>query len=448
MNRSDPLWPYFSQTTQRALDCCSEAGPWMSAHIDTRLSWPSEFQVIWFRDFEFLLLPAKDELVAGIAVNMRKNSLPSPEEARTAISRFASVLAWAEQSSLAITDFTQSLTKPVQSRIRRFTAVSQYMDIGLQKIEQVSDPRALRGLALFREGLSSNNDFYAALSFFKVVENFVAGKVRGAWFQAAATKLRAPDVMRRVRAIETSSAGSVGDYLYRQGRQAIAHANDEDAVDPDVDQERYRFALDRVIYKELARLAIEEFVDIPHTGANKTVPQNRIQGFWDAQDDHVLAWIRYQDFPLPSAPLIFPSPATLVVKRMGEALAIRGMEVESWAVGATSIDLTFAGKERAAAITFRFDLESRSVRPIGSAMFRKLEHGLSRVQLDEIASLFQFDTLLWGNGCAWIIDETDNKVWGVTGMIMPVNAIHDPGRATPFIEKLGTLIFERTLDGA
>jgi len=448
MNQSDPLWPYFSQTTQRALDCCSETGPWMSAHINTRVSWPNQFQVMWFQGSEFLLLPATDDLAAGIAVNMRKNSLPSPEEARTAISRFASALAWTEQSSLAITDFTCSTTKPVHSRIRRFTAVSNYMDTGLRELERVSDPRALRGLALFREGLSSNNDFYAALSFFKVVEKFVAGKVRGAWFEATATKLRAPDVIDRVRAIENSSAGSVGDYLYKQGRQAIAHANEDNAVDPDVDQERYRFALDRVVYKELARLAIEEFVQVPHADANKITQQNPIQGFCDAQDDQVLAWIRYQDRPLPSAQLFLPSPVTLVVKRMGETLAIRGMEVEGWAVGATSIDVTFAGKERAGAITFRFDLERRDVRPIGSAMFRRLERGLSRAQLDEIASLFQFDTLLWGNGCAWVIDEADNKVWGVTGTVIPVNAIHDPRQATPFIEDLGLLIHRRTLDDA
>jgi hypothetical protein len=448
MDQSDPLWPYFSQTTQRALDYCSETGPWMSAHINTRVSWPNQFQVMWYQGSEFLLLPATDDLAAGIAVNMRTNSLSSPEEARTAISRFASAVAWTEQSSLAITDFTPSSAKPVHSRIRRFTAVSSYMDTGLQAIERVSDPRALRGLALFREGLSSTNDFYAALSFYKVIENFVHGDLRRAWFKSAVSKLVTPEVMARIDAIETSSGELVCDYFRKQGRHAIAHAKEDDAVDPDADQERYRFSLDRVVYKELARLAIEEFVDPPHSGANKKIRQNPIQGFCDAQDDQVLAWIRYQDRPLPSAQLCLPSPVTLVVKRTGETLAIRGMEVEGWEVGATSIDVTFAGKERAGAITFRFDLERRDVRPIGSAMFRKLERSLSRAQLDEIASVFQFDTLLWGNGCAWVIDEADNKVWGVTGMVMPVNAIHDPSLAAPFVEELGLLIHERTLDGA
>lgn len=448
MNQSDPLWPYFSQTTQRALDCCSEVGPWMSAHINTRVSWPNQFQVLWFQGAEFLLLPATDDLAAGIAVNMRKNSLPSPEEARTAISRLASVIAWNEQASLAITDFTYSPAKPVHKRIRRFTAISSYMDFDLQEIERVSDPRSLRGLALFREGLSSSNDFYAALNFYKVIENFVSGDVRGAWFKSAVPKLVMPEAMARIQAIEKSTGELVGDYFRNQGRHAIAHAKEDDAVDPDVDQERYRFSLDRVVYKELARLAIEEYVDAPHSGTHPKVRTNRIQGFCDAQDDQVLAWIRYQDRPLPSAQLFLPSPVTLVVKRMGETLAIRGMEVEGWAVGATSIDVTFAGKERAGAITFRFDLERRDVRPIGSAMFRRLERGLSRAQLDEIASLFQFDTLLWGNGCAWVIDEADNKVWGVTGTVIPVNAIHDPRQATPFIEDLGVLIHRRTLDDA
>ncbi|MBD9435836.1 hypothetical protein IB223_07015 [Pseudoxanthomonas sp. PXM03] len=416
----------------------------MSAHINTRASWPNQFQVMWFQGSEFLLLPATDDLAAGIAVNMRTNSLSSPEEARTAISRFASVIAWTEQSSLAITDFTYSPTRPVHSRIRRFTAMSSYMDIGLQAIERVSDPRALRGLALFREGLSSSNDFYAALSFFKVIENFVNGDVRGAWFKSAVPKLVTPEAMARIHAIETSTRESIGDYLRKQGRHAVAHAKEDDAVDPDVDQERYRFSLDRVVYKELARLAIEEFVDAPHSGTHPKVQQNRIQGFCDAQDGQVLAWIRYQDRPIPAAQLMLPSPATLVVKRMGDTLAIRGMEVEDWAVGATAIDLTFVGKEHAGAIKFRFDLERRDVHPIGPPMFRKLDSSLSRAQLDEIASFFQFDSLLWGNGCAWIIDEADNKVWGVTGMVMPVNALHDPGQAIPFIEQLGSLIHERT----
>jgi hypothetical protein len=107
-------------------------------------------------------------------------------------------------------------------------------------------------MALYRDGLNSTNDFYSFLSFFKVINiRYEKGAEQVAWINANLSKLRDP-AANRVSELQ-KSVSDIGKYLYKQGRNAIAHAYGKPIHDPDDPASLESVALDLPVAQQLVK---------------------------------------------------------------------------------------------------------------------------------------------------------------------------------------------------
>lgn len=112
-------------------------------------------------------------------------------------------------------------------------------------------------LALFREGLSVNSVPFAFLSYFKVLNIvFTSGQSQKDWINNNLVHVLYRPALDRLQELSKSD-GDLGDYLYRRGRCAVAHANETPLVNPDSYEDKRRLELDLPLMKEIAALFIE-----------------------------------------------------------------------------------------------------------------------------------------------------------------------------------------------
>jgi hypothetical protein len=141
-----------------------------------------------------------------------------------------------------------------------------YFGFGRYDFEDLPNPpRAEQklALALYREGLGSNNEFYQFLSFFKTLNiRYSNGPAQIDWINANVSSLNIPTP--RVAELQTSDPNAdVGTYLYNQGRCAIAHAAVQPIRDPDDPTDLLAIRKDLPVIQELARIFIEKELGVP-----------------------------------------------------------------------------------------------------------------------------------------------------------------------------------------
>src|SRR5439155_4545323 len=87
------------------------------------------------------------------------------------------------------------------------------------------------------------------------------GAAQVAWINANISKLRDP-AAKRVSELKTS-VPDIGQYLYKQGRNAIAHAYAKPIHDPDDPSALESVALDLPVAHQLAIIFIEQELGVP-----------------------------------------------------------------------------------------------------------------------------------------------------------------------------------------
>jgi hypothetical protein len=113
------------------------------------------------------------------------------------------------------------------------------------------------GLALYREGMSINSAPFAFLSFFKIINiRYAEGKDQKNWINNNLHDISYPPAADRIKEIQTKNS-DVGHYMFVQGRCAVAHANSDPLVNPDVYDDKRRLERDLPLMKELAAIFIE-----------------------------------------------------------------------------------------------------------------------------------------------------------------------------------------------
>ncbi len=141
-------------------------------------------------------------------------------------------------------------------------------------------------------GLAIDSSPFALLSFAKVLNIVhVGGAAQIAWINANVDAV--PHWSRgksRLDELRVGGVNDVGEYLYGQGRCAVAHANSM-TVDPDDYADRRRLSADLPLMNEVAALFIEKELGIEreHTFSKRTrdlrtlpsnllVPRPQLQG--------------------------------------------------------------------------------------------------------------------------------------------------------------------------
>jgi len=168
--------------------------------------------------------------------------------------RFCSALCWAESAGIEIVTWSGgNLPRPI--RMRKGKAVVDYLQADHLPYVVTTEDKAT--LALYREGISLDNPFYAFLSLYKTISVILPdSKQRAKWIEATLEEL--DDHLAKGRRDQLRTDGiDVSLYIRDEGRNAIAHAGRQPYVNPDETNDRFRLYQDVPLLKNLAELAIE-----------------------------------------------------------------------------------------------------------------------------------------------------------------------------------------------
>ena len=190
----------------------------------------------------------------------------------------------------------------------RYAVISRF---DFEQLQNPPNDKQKLALALYREGMSSYSydvQFYRFLSFFKILNiKFSTGKAQIAWINGNLAKIWNLRAQERLAELQKTQA-DIGDYLWKQGRNAIAHANTDPILDPDLPTDRAAATRDADLMQGLAEVFIQEEMGVPSQRKIWQEHLYELEGFKRLFGDNLVARLKAaQNTPLanfPSIPLL------------------------------------------------------------------------------------------------------------------------------------------------
>jgi hypothetical protein len=409
----------FKEADRQAL----EQGSWIVATVNPRMSWPDKRQIVEFEGRDFLLLPQSPDADQNAAVALRSDRYAlSPEEARREVMRFCSALSWSEKSGLSILAWGGgNLPRPIG--IQRGRVIRSFLDAEHLPLTKTSEEKA--AIALYREGVSLENPFYAFLSLYKVISVLLPkGKARGVWITNALDRLDDHRAKERLEVLRNNKI-DVGLYLFKECRNAIAHAEQEPFVNPDEVDDHFRLTQDIPLLRNLAELAIEENSSLKRSHTLWREHLYELAGFRDLIPDDVIEMLVKSD-PIPEGTTVnLPERYTVLARREAEIYSFQDLIPEI--VGQVAGGFVFDLVTEDGAVRFRTELSFADERlkydPIGGFGFTPNRNDPKFIQY-EINSLL-FSKCILSNGHLEIWDQEDEVILGRSETCIPMNCFVD-----------------------
>ena len=294
---AEPIARMFEHPLTEIRKTRPDAMLWANMAVRPSFSWPNVHVEIPFESKTMVLQPGSDKLSRAVSVYDDQGT--NFEEGGSRVSRFLSHLAWSHDAAL-VDLFNTGSNNPAhpglcgvsQQSAMNWAAVDPWLSLYLPISP---DSRGHLALGLYREGmgLAIDSSPFSLLSFAKVL-NIVhaSGPAQIAWINANVDAV--PHWSRgksRLDELRADGVNNVGEYLYGQGRCAVAHANST-TVDPDDYADKRRLSADLPLIKEVAALFIEKELGIEreHTfskrirdlrslPSNVLVPRPQLKGY-------------------------------------------------------------------------------------------------------------------------------------------------------------------------
>ena len=392
-------------------------GSWIVATVDPKIPWPTKKQLIEYEGMDFILFPQSENESAGVALRADAYRLDA-QEARKHIMRFCSALAWAEGAGIEIVTWGGGgIPHPIH--IRHGRSVVDYLQA--DHLPNVATDEARAALALYREGVSLENPFYAFLSLYKSVSVlFPKGKRRAEWIDETLGDLD-DDRARKRRDELVANGVDVGQYIWDEGRNAIAHAEREPYVNPDDVDDHFRLQQDLPLLQNLAELAIERQAGIRRSHTIWREHLYEVEGFRNLIPDEILTKLENTD-PVPEGTEIeMPEQYTVVARRGAEIHAFENLVPEI--VGQTEGGMALEFVSQDESVRFRIVLDFSNERlifdPVRGIGFLPDRSDQDRIRTE--ISVLEFQRCILGNGRLEVWEPESESMLGRSETCIPVN---------------------------
>jgi hypothetical protein len=192
------------------------------------------------------------------------------EQIRLKVNRFLSAMAWKDGmgyralgSGGAGALLSQRDNPMFCFGARREFAYCSISRYDFDHLQNPPDPNQKLGLALYREGLATNNPLYKFLSFYKII-NILHSTSAGqkAWINTNLSGLTDSAAITRLQQLNGTQS-DIGHYLSHENRNAIAHAFGKPIRDPDIPGDLQLIYQDIRLMRALAELFIEQELGVP-----------------------------------------------------------------------------------------------------------------------------------------------------------------------------------------
>lgn len=241
---------------------------WLVVAFESSTIDPSEYIRTEYDGTELHIKPSHDEYCNRVSVFLRPET--TDQEALTKINRFFSAMAWKDGEMFITRGYISGGARESDKNNPRFNygerrrhpyGVGSRFDF--EHLQVVRKPEQLLALALYREGLNSDQGFYKFLSFYKVI-NILRSQVaqQADWINGSLGRVWNPGALERLKVLENRGL-DIGNYLASEGRCAIAHSYEEPVRDPDLPEDLYEVHLDTRLIRGLAEVAIERELGVP-----------------------------------------------------------------------------------------------------------------------------------------------------------------------------------------
>jgi hypothetical protein len=401
-----------------------EQGHWVVATVYPQMSWPEKRQIVEFEGKDFVLLPQSPGADQNAAIAFRTDGYAlSVEEARCEVMRFCSALSWSEGSGLSILAWGGgNLPRPIG--VRRGRIVRNFLDPEHLPSTKTSEERA--AIALYREGVSLDNPFYAFLSLYKVVSVLLPkGKARVAWIADALDRL--DDHRAKVRCEELrNSEIDVGLYLFKECRCAIAHAEQEPFVNPDEVDDHFRLTQDIPLLRNLAELAIEENSSLNRSHTLWRDHLYELAGFRNLLADELIEMLVKSE-PIPEGTTVdLPERYTVLARREAEVYSFQDMipEIAGQVEGGVVFDLVSEDGAIRIRTVLSFADERLKYDPSGGFGFTPNRDDPKFIQYE--INYLLFSRCILSNGHLEIWDQEEELMLGRSETCIPVNCFVNP----------------------
>ena len=402
----------------------TEQGDWVVGVVETQVFWPKQKQIVYYEGKEFVLLPLGQpapplDLRQLPAISLRANEYGlTHEQARREIMRFASALAWREGGKIEIVSWTGG-NIPRSMGIMRNNAVTDYLSS--EYLPSPTDETGRTALAFYREGVSLANPFYAFLSLYKAFSVAVSNsQARGAWITNKRHEIDYPRAKERLAELETQGL-DVGNYLYKQGRNAIAHADREPFVNPDKTDDHFRLSLDLPLMRNFTELAIEERFGITRKVTIYREHLYELEGLRNLLPKEVVECFKRGEGSDASFEIDLPEHFLLLAQKGHEQFPLEEMKIAQ--AGCFEYGLVIDFESAHATVRLRvfanFVDEKLLFDPL--RYFRIIPNRDRQEAIQEELSAVQFHRCILSNGHLEIWDPISNNRLGCSEGYIPMN---------------------------
>jgi len=403
---------------------------WWTFGLRLSPSWPAHDYFQEYDGHTFLLLPETE--TTDRAVSIEQIPPLTDLEANAAVRRFISALAWSTDQPIEI---SFGIGKHAPGGIGKDKGPIRTVDPRFY-IDYLPVPANEKGrlcLALYREALGLENDAYAFLGFYKIINAlFNRGTDQITWINREIGNLTDHRAKERLAQLGQTEK-NIGDYLYVSGRCAVAHAFNEPVANPDDPADSIRLREDLVIMKALARHLIETELGIQKPENHRKEHLYELAGFRSLLGPDLVARFKAKEVIKPEEIPAFPKIS---------------MQVRHYLARGTFQDMTVhvAGIENGM-------LALECIAPSGlAAVVLELDFVEERLALDALQHIYVNDDGSYeGSVAAYDAHKLENaiflngilEVWnaetgdalGCTAPFLPVNMRYDH-EAAMRVEKL------------
>jgi hypothetical protein len=262
---------HFAQYQSRPALLC------LKVKLDRFSYWPYKLVKLTINNNDCFLWPVTRWTQPAIIVPCQSRDLEDRNKAKELALRILNAISWNQNYGLQNEDnpFVQnSVSPPFQYAASLEPIIIPISDtmisqkLLLDENDELSFPtdrKAQKALALYRETLNQDNIFYKFLGFARILNL----KCNDGGVQWINDNVKDIQFFRNIEAYNAfkkldqelkkyNKHSTLGEYLYKSGRCAIAHTNNEISVNPDNPEDEKRIRNEVPIMKEIARQFMEK----------------------------------------------------------------------------------------------------------------------------------------------------------------------------------------------
>lgn len=237
---------------------------WLAVCFDTDSNFPKASHIITYDNYQIEIKRGAPQEQHNIFIRVANQKYKLAFDAALC---FLSELTWLFNVKIKISIHCISGIKlglgDATERIR-FNRIGHIPHLDIYK-QLVSEEKRKLALGLYREGVSSNSDFYSYLSFFKIINiGYHKGPDQISWINR---NIQHVSDRRGVRhSLANQGVKDVGEHLYKSGRCALAHASlgsGHDIASPNNFDDNTRIGMELPLIKELAKFYMTNELKIP-----------------------------------------------------------------------------------------------------------------------------------------------------------------------------------------